>query len=365
MNEKLMNYSVQMGDKYPVSVVTPVHNVDMELLNKCFESLKAQTIGFENLEWIMVIHNCKAGYIDKVRKMVEGYNNVQVLELNNERHTPSSPRNYGLNFIHGTYVGFLDGDDTYTPACCERVAGYMADNSAQVAVFRMETDSDDPMRLAVRQFLFVDQTQEVVLLEKGKWDSKNYIYGAALNVTSKMYDIHYLDDINLRFDEDVTFAEDNMFNLTAFGKAERICILPQFIGYRYWLNDGSMVQTFDKPTEEVIRYAKGFKKVFDSGLSLGLYMNYVICDLLGYQSAIMLASKALTVEDRIEVKNILGDYIRYIEPIKESKLYKKEMTKMVTVMPKMVIAHPKGINRMVKIMKVFGIDIGEAIKSKV
>jgi hypothetical protein len=180
-----------------------------------------------------------------------------------------------------------------------------------------------------------------------------------------MYDIHYLDDINLRFDEDVTFAEDNMFNLTAFGKAERICILPQFIGYRYWLNDGSMVQTFDKPTEEVIRYAKGFKKVFDSGLSLGLYMNYVICDLLGYQSAIMLASKALTVEDRIEVKNILGDYIRYIEPIKESKLYKKEMTKMVTVMPKMVIAHPKGINRMVKIMKVFGIDIGEAIKSKV
>lgn len=49
---------------------------------------------------------------------------MQVYELNNERRTPSSPRDYGLNYVHGTYVGFQDADDTYTPECCEKAAGF-------------------------------------------------------------------------------------------------------------------------------------------------------------------------------------------------------------------------------------------------
>ena len=353
---------IREGDKYLVSVVTPFHNVDMKLFTKCFDSLKNQTLGFENIEWVVVVHNSQEEYLEGVKKTVAGCDNVKVYTLNNEKRTPSSPRNYGIDRVSGTYIGFLDADDTYTPECCEKVANYLVENDAQVAMFRMETDSDDPSRLAVRQFLFVDQTKELVLLEKGNWDSKNFIYGAALNVTSKMYDKHFLDDLGLRFDEDVTFAEDNMFNLTCFGKADRICILPQLIGYRYYLNSGSMVQTFDKPSEEVIRYARGFAKVFENGLELGLYMNYVICDLLGYQSAIMLASKALTYEDRKEVTDILGDYLKFIEPVKESKLYTKQMAKMVTKLPKMVIAHPKAMDRFAKVMKFLHIDIGSKIQ---
>lgn len=353
---------IREGDSYLVSVVTPFHNVSMTLFEKCFNSLKAQTLGFANIEWVVVVHNSEQEYLDGVNKTVEGYDNVKVYVLNNEKRTPSSPRNYGIERVNGTYIGFLDADDTYTPECCEKVAGYLADNDAQVAMFRMETDSDDPSRLAVRQFLFVDQTKDLILLEKGKWDSKNFIYGAALNVTSKMYDKHFLDDLGLRFDEDVTFAEDNMFNLTCFAKAERICILPQLIGYRYYLNNGSMVQTFDKKAEEVIRYARGFAKVFDNGLSLGLYMNYVICDLLGYQSAIMLASKALTYEDRLEVTEMLSQYLKFIEPVSESKLYTKQMAKMVTVLPKMVIGHPKAMDRLAKVMKALHIDIGSKIQ---
>lgn len=353
---------IQEGDSYLLSVVTPFHNVSMTLFRKCFHSLKEQTLGFENIEWVVVVHNSEQEYLDGVRKTVEGCDNVKVYVLNNEKRTPSSPRNYGIERVNGTYIGFLDADDTYTPECCKKVTDYLVANDAQVAVFRMETDSDDPSRLAVRQFLFVDQTRELILLEKGRWDSKDFIYGAALNVTSKMYNKHFLDELGLRFDEEVTFAEDNMFNLSCYAKAERICILPQMIGYRYYLNDGSMVQTFDKTAEEVLRYARGFVKVFDNGLSLGLYMNYVICDLLGYQSAIMLASKALTYEDRKEVTDLLSPYLKFIEPVKESKLYTKQMTKLVTVLPKMVIGHPKAIDRFAKIMKVLHVDLSEKIK---
>ena len=361
MNEKLMQKTAEMGCKYPVSVVTPFYKVDLGLFQKCFESLKAQTLGFENLEWIVVVHNSGPEYLQGVRKITDGCSNVQVHELNNDRHTPSSPRNYGLNFVQGAYVGFLDADDTYTPECLEKTAGYLSDNDAQIAVFRMETESDDPARMAVRQFLFVDQTRELVLLEKGKWDSRQFIYGAALNVTSKMYEMRFLNRQGIRFDEDVPFAEDNMFNLSAFARADRICILPQLIGYRYWLNGGSMVQTFDKTSDEVIRYAAGFKKVFETGFREKLYMNYVLCDLLGYESATLLASKALTLEDRIRVKDILGAYTELIEPIQESKLYTKQMAKSVCVLPKIVIMRPKLMDRISRLMKRLNVDVAAQI----
>lgn len=361
MNRNLEKEMLKAGNQYPISVITPFYNVNLNLFRKCFESLKTQTIGFENLEWIVVVHNSKPEYLQGVREMLGGLPNVQVLELNNDRHTPSSPRNYGLNYVHGAYVGFLDADDTYTPECCEKVTAYMADNSAQVAMFRMETESDDPARLALRQFLFVDQTQELVLLEKGKWDSKNIIYGAALNVTSKMYEMRYLNENGLRFDEEVPFAEDNMFNLTAFARADCICILPQLIGYRYWLNNGSMVQNFNKTADEVLRYAYGFKKVFDTGFKEKLYMNYVLCDLLGYESAILLASKALTLEDRYKVKDLLGEYTKRIEPIYESKLYTKQMTQSITLLPKLVIMRPKLMDSMSQMMKLFKVDMAAKI----
>lgn len=349
--------------RYVASVVTPCYKIDMELFVKCFECLKNQTIGFENIEWIVVSHNSSDEQFDEINKIVAGNDNVKTFKLNNDRRTPSSPRNYGLNYVTGKYVGFLDADDTYTENCVEKCTNYMKNNDAQLAVFRMESISADPARLAVRQFLFVDQTKELVLLEKGKWDSKKFIYGAALNVTSKMYDMDFLNEHSLRFDEDVTFAEDNMFNLSAFSEADRICILPQLIGYKYWMNEGSMVQTFNKSAEEVVRYARGFEKVIENGLSHGLYMNNVMCDLLGYQSAIMLASDSLTLEDRVEVFNILGKYLDMLQPVEVSKLYTKQMAGMVTKLPKFAIGKPKAIMRIIKISKALGVNIEDKIKA--
>lgn len=327
-------------EKYIVSVVTPFYNVNLDLFKKCLDSLKNQTLGFEKIEWVVVIHNSKKEYLDGAKEIVKGLENVKLYELNNDRHTPSSPRNYALNFVNGKYIGFLDADDTYNPDCLEKATKPLLENDAQIAMFRMETESADPGRLAVRQLIFFDQTKEMVLLEKGKWDSHNLIYGAALNVCAKLYEAEYLRREGIKFDEDVPFAEDNMFNLSAFGRAERICILPQLIGYKYYLNAGSMVQTFNKTWDEVRRYAIGFKKVFETGLNEGIFMDYIICDLLGYESAILLASKNITLKNRKEVRDLLKPFTKLIKPIKESKLYTKQMTRTVTKLPKIVINHP-------------------------
>ena len=68
--------------------------------------------------------------------MLDGLDHVIVMELDNDRHTPSSPRNAGLAVASGDYVGFLDADDSFTPRCIEVVLESIKRNRAQIAVFR-------------------------------------------------------------------------------------------------------------------------------------------------------------------------------------------------------------------------------------
>lgn len=96
---------------YKVSVVTPFHNVDMGMFEKCAESMRCQTIGFENIEWIIVVHNCKPNYLPELTEMFKNDQNVIIKELNDGKHTPAMPRNHGMQFVTGPYLGFLDGDD--------------------------------------------------------------------------------------------------------------------------------------------------------------------------------------------------------------------------------------------------------------
>ena len=66
------------GMEYLVSVVTPFHNTDMNLFKKGFESLKKQTLGFEKIEWVVVVHNSEKHYIDETKELTAGFDNVKM-----------------------------------------------------------------------------------------------------------------------------------------------------------------------------------------------------------------------------------------------------------------------------------------------
>ena len=61
----------------------------------------------------------------EVEKLLGNHENVIIKILDNDIHTPSSPRNYGMQFAAAPYVGFLDGDDSFTPSCLQTTAEKM------------------------------------------------------------------------------------------------------------------------------------------------------------------------------------------------------------------------------------------------
>ena len=133
---------------YKVSVVTPFHNVEIGLFKKAYESMKSQSIGFENIQWIVIVHNCEPHYLPALQEMLGQHENIIVRPLDNDARTPSSPRNYGMQFATAPYMGFLDADDSYTPHCLEEAYDNIVETKSDVLIFRRESEleADAPDR---------------------------------------------------------------------------------------------------------------------------------------------------------------------------------------------------------------------------
>ena len=78
------------------------------------------------------------------------------------------------------------------------------------------------------------------------------------------------------FNDEIAICEDQYLAAMVFGKVQRICYLPNFIGYHYYINCSSLVQDVGRKSGSVcVSYAWGFNKV----LSLCLH-NEIPIELL-------------------------------------------------------------------------------------
>ncbi|MCR5734546.1 MAG: GH3 auxin-responsive promoter family protein [Lachnospiraceae bacterium] len=323
--------------KYAISVVTPAHNTDPEIFKECVASMKEQTIGFENVEWIVVLHNCDEEHESALKAFLSGYDNIKVSILHNDVHSPSSPRNHGLDLATADYVGLLDADDRYTPQCFAKVLNYMKETNADICQFRRQVELEQASDIVLNDLVNWDQTQETIIVNKDTWDSENFFVGLWGLCTHKIYRREFLNKNDIRFREEIPFGEDGDFTLKAYQLADRICLTPQFIGYVYYINSGSLAQTLVLDDERMINFAEGFAKFFERGKEYGINMNAAIAELLLFMALFINNSKDIKPETIARVKEVLGDYVREVKPIIPSKLYPVAKAEAMNTLPQLVL----------------------------
>ena len=103
---------------YKVSVIVPVYNAQ-DTLKVAINSVINQTIGFENIELILVDDKSS----DNSRKIITSYSNkygnIKAIFLEENTGSPSKPRNIGIDNSTSLYIIFLDNDDEIIPDYCE------------------------------------------------------------------------------------------------------------------------------------------------------------------------------------------------------------------------------------------------------
>ncbi|MBD5503521.1 MAG: glycosyltransferase [Lachnospiraceae bacterium] len=125
-------------NEYKISVITAVYNVE-EYLEEMIESIIAQTIGFENVQLILVDDGSKDGSGNICDKYALQYSD-NILVVHKENGGVSSARNEGLKHIKGKYVNFTDADDMLEENALEMMYEYLKENEEQIdlVAIRME-----------------------------------------------------------------------------------------------------------------------------------------------------------------------------------------------------------------------------------
>lgn len=104
-----------------VTIIVPVYNTNVLYLQKCINSVKAQSV-FERTE-LLIIDDCSTDiktiqYLQYIER--QGYENIRVIHLP-QNIGISSSRNFGIDKAQGEWVCFLDHDDYWEQGYLEKL----------------------------------------------------------------------------------------------------------------------------------------------------------------------------------------------------------------------------------------------------
>lgn len=116
---------------FKISIILPVFNVK-DYLDNCLDSLKNQTIGFENLEVIFVDDCSTDNSYEIIKGYAKKYDNVKAYQTMKNSGCGGQPRNIGMEYATAPYIMFLDPDDSYYENACEILYSNIINSNADM-----------------------------------------------------------------------------------------------------------------------------------------------------------------------------------------------------------------------------------------
>lgn len=130
--------------KYKVSMIVPVYNVE-EYLEKCLDSMLAQTISPEEMEVLLINDGSTDNSFEICRRYAEEHSQFKLFTKDNEGL--AATRNFGITRAQGKYLMFLDSDDTMSPETVKEVTDFFDRHYEEVDLV---TYLDQPYRFGVK-----------------------------------------------------------------------------------------------------------------------------------------------------------------------------------------------------------------------
>jgi len=207
--------------KPEVSVIVAAYNA-MPYLRQCLDSALDQSLSASRYEIIVVDDGSIDGTEDYLREH-ENRDRVTVIRQQNSGG-PASPRNRGLELANGQYVFFLDADDYLGTEALERLLGTARRNDSDVVLGKMVGVGG---RMVPETMFRRDQPRTTVFESRVYW---------ALNPL-KLFRRGLIEELGLRFDENLPVGQDQPFVAKAYLNAKVISVLASYDCYFARLRD--------------------------------------------------------------------------------------------------------------------------------
>lgn len=289
-----------------ISIIVPVYKTE-KYLERCIRSLVNQT--YQELEIILV----DDGSPDNCPVLCDEWKDKdkRIKVVHKKNGGLSSARNTGLTIATGKYVAFVDSDDDVELDMYRSMHEIAEKNQVDFVMSdytRIESDGSRYIKsLDIREGFYdrKDIIEEIfpVLIMREEID-----YGPLLSVCHCMYRLEFLKNINLQFDEEVRWSEDNMFSAIMGYQCENFYYMKNKAFYHYYQNPGTITTSYRKGAwgvycimnERLHNFFDNVKE-FDFSRQLKLHMIYYACNCI--EQIRFLEEK----ERFIQIKEILYD----------------------------------------------------------
>ncbi len=215
-------------NKYQITVVIATYNSG-NYLNEFMESMKKQSIGFQNIEIIFVDDNSSdENTLNLLKQLDKSYDNVCSVFLDVNSGFPGTGRNVGLNLSNSDYIIFCDHDDTYVENAFEVMLNKIGDNDMLISNFNQVF----PDKLVPFKSIYRDTPE----IQVSKISVDKNLFRVPAAIWTRLFRKKFLQDNNIKFLEGM-LAEDVYVAVNASICANGIIYLNNFYSYNYKIRD--------------------------------------------------------------------------------------------------------------------------------
>ena len=211
-----------------LSVIVAAYNAE-KYIKRCVNSILSQEADAE----VVVVDD---GSTDRTRAILEGFGSkIRLIALDKNGGSAAAARNVGLTHATGDWITFCDADDWYPPGALERMLRLQQQSGADIVRFSYDIALPDGSTRRLKGD-FLD-----ALVEKREFPKKIYplfINGIALNsVWGAVFRRQVI--AGLQFPPDFQTAEDAVFAMEAYTRANSVRLCPEAL-YHYYRHTGSL-----------------------------------------------------------------------------------------------------------------------------
>lgn len=289
---------------YKISVIIPVYNAESSLKNT-IDSVINQTLGFENIELILVDDNSSDDSKKIIKLYADRYDNIKPIFLNQNSGHAAHPRNIGIENSSAKYLMFMDSDDEIFEDYCEVLFDKITKNSVQIVNSNHCSKINNKVYIS-KSIENIDFSQRICD-DVEKMFLKHTAWG-------NIYEKSLIEKNNIRFPD--SLHEDGVFSVNCLLNTNKPVInLPNYPGYIYNIgNDDSLSNNLNLNSMSL--FLKGYKLCdellkkhnrFDIEQSLmSIFTNMSIFILLKIDDLDNGMKLLYDFEDSLDVEIILG-----------------------------------------------------------
>ena len=243
---------------YKISVVIPIYNME-KYMREAIDSVINQSIGFENIQVILVNDGSTDKSAEIMNEYSEKYSNVSCIHLPEKSGAAGKPRNEGIKLVEAPYMMFLDPDDMYDEYAFEKMYDTITNENVDIVTANYRYTNEDGKKWDKSVF-DVERFKDFKFSEENFSDSFFVWNSGSCN---KIFSTKLIKENDIYFLEGVP-AEDAYFTYAALLEAKNIYYLSDTIHYyRRRSKIGTLSVSWDRSIDYFMKINYAYKKIYD------------------------------------------------------------------------------------------------------